>query len=299
MSLSHIPVMANELLSLFEDKKLRVFLDGTLGAGGHANILLQAHPEIEKYIGLDRDVSALKIAQTTLKNWEGKVRFMHTTFDQIPRVLERENVSCVDGILLDVGISSMQIDQAERGFSFQREALLDMRMDPTQGVSAKEVINKFTEQKIGQILKELGEEPKWRKIAKAIVEARRKKEIQTTTQLVEIIESVRPRFGKLHPATLTFQALRIYVNDELHLLEKATQEGLKSLCPNGTMVIMSFHRLEDRIVKQAFQQAARSKTQKYHLAYKKPLIPTREEVRKNPRSRSTKFRAIYRGGENE
>lgn len=295
MSTSHTPVMLQEFLELYKTKKLRVFFDGTLGAGGHAKALLMDHPEIEVFIGTDRDLSAIEIAKKTLKDWERKVKFMHATFDCIQDILKIEKISCVDGIFLDLGISSMQVDQAERGFSFRKEAPLDMRMDSKSRLNAKEIVNRFTEKKIGEILRDFGEEPKWRKISKAIVQARRNKPIETTTELAAIIESVKPRYGKLHPATLCFQGLRIYVNEELIILEKGLPKALGCLCPKGTMGVMSFHRLEDRLVKVAFQQSARDKDSPYGLVYKKPLVPTRQEAKKNPRSRSTKFRAIERG----
>jgi 16S rRNA (cytosine1402-N4)-methyltransferase len=286
--MNHIPVLLHEVLALFEGSLLKVFFEGTVGAGGHAKAILQAHPEIETYFACDRDPSALKLAQKTLEPWEKKIRWVHGPFAEMGRYLDGAKVTEVDGVLLDIGVSSMQLDQGERGFSFRVDAPLDMRMDPSSEKTAEIIVNEFPEEKLADIFYEYGEEFRSRAAAKAIVKGRKRKRIKTTQELVEIVEPVL-RKGKIHPATKIFQALRIAVNDELDQLKEALKIGMERLSMDGLFAVISFHSLEDRIVKWAFKEAEHCE-----MVTKKPITATQDEIRKNPRSRSAKLRGAKR-----
>lgn len=279
----HVPVLLREVLEVFREKDLKTFFDGTLGAGGHAKALLEAHPEIERYFGCDSDPRAHELAREHLSPFEKKLEFIRGSYAEKIQEIDR----CLDGFLIDVGVSSMQFDEKERGFSFMGDAPLDMRMDPEGELTAEYVVNRYSEQEIARILFEYGEERRSRKVAKAIVEARRKRPIKTTKELVDIVKPVATR-GKLHPATLVFQALRIEVNDELGQLERGLKAAMEKMCPGGRMAVISFHSLEDRIVKNVFRDAKG----KVMLLTKKPIGPTAEEIKNNPRSRSAKLRAV-------
>lgn len=296
----HKSVLLQEILGVFRDYELSTFVDGTLGAGGHAKAMLQEHPEIESFIGIDQDPLALQIAQKTLEEWEGKVQFIHGNFVDF----EGEEV---DGILLDLGVSSMQFDREEKGFSFSKEGPLDMRMDPTAELTAADVVNTWSEKELGRVFRVYGEEKRWRAAARAIVGARKEAPFRTTLDLVNVLFSVlRNRKKKdIHPLTLVFQALRICVNRELERLQEALPRLIRCLRKGGRLAIISFHSLEDRIVKNAFRYAASdkentsgiagvflSKKQEVKILTKKPIIPTEEERWGNPRSRSAKLRVI-------
>jgi 16S rRNA (cytosine1402-N4)-methyltransferase len=280
--MKHTPVLLREVLEIFAGKQLRTFFDGTLGAGGHARAILEAHPEIERYIGCDRDPRAHELAGETLKPWGEKVEIVRGSYAEVVAKVD----GCIDGFLIDIGVSSMQLDERERGFSFMAEAPLDMRMDPEGELTAEKVVNRYPEKELARILFEYGEERRSRQVAKAIVEARRKRPIRTTKELVEIIKPYATR-GKLHPATLTFQALRIEVNDELGQLKKGLEAALGKVCSGGRLAIISFHSLEDRIVKNVLRDAKG----KLNILTKKPIGPSAQEMRENPRSRSSKLRA--------
>lgn len=287
--MKHIPVLLNEVLSVFEGLEIGTFFDGTLGAGGHASAILQAHPEIKRYLGCDRDPTALELAKARLEPFGKKVELVRSPFADLENVLDEKKIPQIDGFLIDVGVSSMQFDEVARGFSFKGDAPLDMRMDPDSRLTAEEVINRFSEKELARIFFEYGEERRSRQVAKAVVEARKKKKIRTTKELVEIITPVATK-GKLHPATLVFQALRIVVNDELGQLERGLQAAMKRVAPGGRIAVISFHSLEDRIVKNLL----RSDREDWKVLTKKPIIPTDEETKKNPRSRSAKLRAAER-----
>lgn len=224
----HIPVLIQEVLEVFQDRLLKVFFDGTLGAGGHAKAILKAHPEIERYIACDRDPVALDLAEKNLEPWKSKVEFIRGSYAEMIGKVQ----GTIDGFLIDIGVSSMQLDERVRGFSFMGDAPLDMRMDPGGKLTAEMVVNRYTEKELAKIIFEYGEERRSRAIAKAIVEARKKRKIKTTNELVEIIKPFATK-GKLHPATLTFQALRIEVNDELKELEKGLLRAIERLSLGG------------------------------------------------------------------
>jgi len=291
----HEPILVETFLSFFENKDIHVFVDGTLGAGGHAKALLEKHPEVEYFYGLDQDKQALQIAAETLQEFGNKVQLIHGNFRAIQDLVPAKSVT---GIFLDLGVSSMQLDRAEKGFSFSKEGPLDMRMDTTQHLTAEIVVNTYSEKELGRIFRELGEESRWRSAAKAIVEARKKKKIKTTEDLADVLKQVLTWSGrkgkKIHPLTLVFQALRIFINDELGAIEQVIPRAIELLEPGGRLGVISFHSLEDRLVKHAFKHYAQEK--KVILLTKKPLVADATEVRRNPRSRSAKMRFVEKIG---
>lgn len=301
----HTSVLAKEVLACFEEVKLRTLVDATVGAGGHSFALLEAHPEIEKLIAIDQDPSALALARKRLEKWANKVQFIHANFGMLQEVLER--VGEIDGILFDLGVSSMQLDQAERGFSFMRDAPLDMRMDPSQALTAQEIVNLWNEQELGRVFREYGEEKRWRHAAHAIVEGRKTAPIETTGDLVRLLSPILGRYSKkgIHPLTLVFQGLRLAVNRELEVLSEALPSAIARLRKGGRLAVISFHSLEDRIAKQLFAQNALDKEDTTGLAglfiakepivkilTRKPVVASEEEVKANPRSRSAKLRVV-------
>lgn len=287
----HTSVLLEPVLQAFREKNIRFFIDGTIGAAGHTLAIIKEHPEIELILAFDQDPIACEIARKNLSEVisESKFRIINRNFKDIGAVLQEQGLTNPDGILLDIGVSSMQLDTEDRGFSFRGEGPLDMRMDPQNPLTAESVVNTFTEKKLAEILLEFGEEWQNKKIARAICERRRKKSIETTKELQEIVSSVVPRRGKIHPATKTFQALRIYVNDELGVLQLGIENAAKALNKDGRLAIISFHSLEDRIVKHGFRKLSQ---EGFSLVTKKPISADRAESRINPRARSAKLRVI-------
>lgn len=281
--MKHIPVLLREVLQVFEPVHLNTFFEGTLGAAGHAKAILESHPEIKYYFGCDQDPTAHDLANKALEPWKDKVKFVRGRFAE--KVAEIDQL--LDGFFIDIGVSSMQFDELQRGFSFKGDAPLDMRMDPESELTAEWVVNRYSEKDLARIIFEYGEERRSRQIAKAIVDARRKRAIRSTKELSEIITPVATK-GKLHPATLVFQALRIEVNDELGQLQKGLSAALEKMAPKGRIAVISFHSLEDRIVKNFF----RDHKKRVNILTKKPIGPSMEEIKKNPRSRSAKLRAV-------
>lgn len=279
----HIAVLEKEVLTAFKDQSLKTFVDGTLGMGGHAKALLKEHHEVESYIGIDQDEEALKQAKSNLEAYS-QVRFFQGNFREISSFVEEK----VDGILLDLGVSSMQLDLPERGFSFQTEGPLDMRMDKRARLTAKEVINRFSEKKLQEIFFQL-DVPRSKEAARLLVVQRERAPIVTTKQLNELMFDWARRLRKHHPMTLLFQALRIYVNDELGALQEALEKAFTLLQPGKRLVVISFHSLEDRIVKNFFRDKAKEKKA---IVAKKPLVPTEQEQKNNRRSRSAKMRIL-------
>lgn len=288
--MAHIPVLLSEVLQVFQESKITVFFEGTVGAGGHAKALLEAHPEIDTYFACDRDPAALDIAKKTLEPWKEKIRWIYGPFAEIDQYLDAANVTTIDGFFIDIGVSSMQFDEGHRGFSFREDAPLDMRMDPNLEITAEEIINNTKEEELARIFYEYGEEFRSRAVAKAICIARKKRKIRTTLELADLVASVLGRRGKIHPATKVFQALRIAVNDELEQLKKGLKAGIRRLSAGGRLAVISFHSLEDRIVKRTLRE-----DQELQVLTKKPLEATREEMKSNPRSRSAKLRSAEKG----
>jgi 16S rRNA (cytosine1402-N4)-methyltransferase len=296
MSTLHTAVLLSEVIQAFDGISLNVFFDGTLGAGGHASALLATHPEIERYIGCDRDPRAHEEALISLAPWREKVEFVKSRYSELPQILQERKIASIQGFLIDVGVSSMQLDEKERGFSFRGDGPLDMRMDPKTSLTAENIVNQYPEAEIARILFEYGEERKSRQIAKALVAIRKKKQIRTTAELVKIVEPIVGR-SPIHPATRVFQALRIAVNDELGELERGLEAAIEQVSPGGRIAVISFHSLEDRIAKTAFKKhewrpAKRERKEggSLKILTKKPAVPTAEEIGANPRSRSAKLR---------
>ena len=275
----HIPVLAEQVIEGLQIKTGGRYLDATVGGGGHSRLILEAAPDVE-LVALDQDLQALSAARAQLAEFAGRTSFHHINFSRFEPADLR-----FDGILADIGVSSTQLDQAERGFSFRQEAPLDMRMDSTQDLTAEEIVNHWDEKTLADTIYEYGEERLSRRIARRLVERR---PFWTTTELASAIASAYPakaRHGRIHPATRTFQALRIAVNGELEVLKTFLDRAPDWLNPEGRLAIISFHSLEDRIVKYAFRGDER-----LDIVTKKPLVASREEVKGNRRSRSAKLR---------
>lgn len=307
MAFSHLSVMPEETVRLLGCSKEGIFVDGTLGGGGHTAEILRANPA-NRVIGIDKDIDALKAAGEFLKPFGDRVSFVRDDFRNIKKAVEGLGALPVDGVILDVGVSSYQLDSAERGFSFRMDAPLDMRMDTRQTETAASLVNTLDEKDLERVFREFGEEAFAWRIAKAIVAGRARKPIETTGELVDIVLFAIPKkfHGKrIHPATKVFQALRIAVNDELESLKQGITGGMSVLRAGGRLVVISFHSLEDRIVKNAFREASTGCVcpPKFPVCVcgHKPaaLLLTRkaatasvEEIERNPRARSAKLRAI-------
>jgi len=263
-----------------------IYIDATVGLGGHAYAILQEIGPRGMLIGIDRDEESLRIARERLS--DPRVLLMQGNFSEMETMIRARGVTAVDGILLDLGVSSLHLRSRGRGFSFASEALLDMRMDRTQKVSARDIVNRYPEYELVRIFREYGEERRARRIAKAIAWRREKKPIQTCTELAQIVEKACGVDGRIHPATRIFQALRIAVNEELSHLEKGLHAALHLLKKGGRLCVISYHSLEDRIVKHFMGENA--KKGMLNIITKKPVAPAPEEKRMNPSSRSAKLR---------
>ena len=296
MKFKHKPVMLNECIEGLKIKQNGIYLDGTLGGAGHSNTGI--------LIGIDRDQEALQAARQNLKEFKN-VRYIHGNHDDIVSILENENIDGVDGILLDLGVSSYQLDERNRGFSYLGENILDMRMDKTQELTAKKVVNEYSEEELSNIIYEYGEERFSRKIAYNICKRRKEKTIETTKELVEIIEESIPKSKQNdgHPAKRTFQAIRIEVNNEIKPLYNTILNCIKCLNTKGRLCVITFHSLEDRAVKKAMLDAKGKCTCPPDLPYcvcgaksegkiitKKPMVASKEEQEENSRSKSAKLR---------
>lgn len=308
MTSPHYSVLMQEVLSYFEEKSIGSFMDGTLGAGGHAFKILSHHPEIQQFIGLDQDPVALSIAAERLKPWESKVKLIRANFVEMKEQMNIHQIKGpIDGILLDLGVSSMQLDTPEKGFSFSKKGPLDMRMDPTSSLTAEEIVNTWSEQDLGRIFRDYGEEKQWRMAARTLMKAREQKIFRTTQDLVDVLMPVLHYKAKkgINPLTLVFQGLRIAVNRELEVLEKVLPQALELLAPGGRLAVITFHSLEDRLVKNFFRFTASDKYDtsgiggmfldkipEAKILTKKPVAPSENELAENPRSRSAKLRVI-------
>jgi 16S rRNA (cytosine1402-N4)-methyltransferase len=299
----HKPVLYQEIIHALQPHNRGRYVDGTLGAGGHARGILEACTPDGLLLGLDVDPNALAIARETLAPYEHRIHLVQASHITLSEQLALLKWDSVDGIVLDLGASSMQFDNPERGFSFMQDGPLDMRFGINAKMTAEEVINTFDEKELADIIFRYGEDRESRKIAKAIVMNR---PLHTTRQLVTVIEKASPRRGdKTHPATQTFQALRIVVNDELYAVEKTLPQAVASLRSSGRCAVISFHSLEDRIVKEYFREQSKElinppyekiyqeeRKAVVKLVNKKPIVPTDEEIKENPRARSAKLRIV-------
>ncbi|MBI2476938.1 16S rRNA (cytosine(1402)-N(4))-methyltransferase RsmH [Candidatus Uhrbacteria bacterium] len=281
----HAPVLLEEVRHSMQPVSGGVYVDATLGVGGHARMVLEASGPDGIVVGIERDKRNLETAQERLAEFGKRVRFVHGNYRDLGQHLERLGLLTVQGILLDLGFSSVHVDDAARGFSFQREGPLDMRYDVRDGVTAADIVNTWDEHALIQLFAREGEERYARKIARAIVEARRAGRIETTTKLADMISRAVPRKGHLHPATRVFQALRIAVNDELGALEAVLPQAQKALAFGGRLLVISFHSLEDRIVKRFLRSSDHLR-----VLTKKPIVASADEQKQNPRSRSAKLR---------
>lgn len=304
MEFKHKPVMLEECIQGLNIKENGIYIDGTLGGAGHSKEIAKRLSKEGLLIGIDRDEEALKAAKEKLKEFQN-VKYIHNNHDNIKEIIEELNIEKVDGILLDLGVSSYQLDERNRGFSYLGENELDMRMDRTQKLTAKEVVNTYEEEKLADVIYQYGEERFSRRIAKNICIARKEKTIETTKQLVEIIEKSIPKSKQKdgHPAKRTFQAIRIEVNDEIKPLYKTVKNCIDCLKPGGRLCIITFHSLEDRAVKNAYIEATGKCTCPKDLPYcvcgakqlgkiitRKPIIASEEEQEENSRSKSAKLR---------
>jgi 16S rRNA (cytosine1402-N4)-methyltransferase len=289
----HEPVLTAEAVALLAPERGGLFVDCTVGLGGHTMALLEAGAS--KVLGLDRDRDALRIAGERLKAFGERVELVHSDYRDLPRVLDQRGIAFMSGALADLGVSSMQLDAEGRGFSFRRDEPLDMRMDQSQGPTAADLIREAGEEEIANVIFEHGEERYSRRIARAIVESRRTAAITTTGQLAQLVRRAVPQRGyqRIDPATRTFQALRIWVNRELEQLDAFLASACSRLLVGGRLVVITFHSLEDRIVKHAFRALAPGRAALQVLT-KRPIVPGDAEIERNPRARSAKLRAIAR-----
>ncbi len=308
MAFAHKTVMGTEAVEYLRCRPGGVWLDCTLGGGGHAQLILQACSPDGRLVGLDRDEEALCAARALLEPYGERAVLVKEDYRNLRGALDALGIKSVDGVLFDLGVSSWQLESAERGFSFTRDALLDMRMDRSQGPTARDLVNTASEEELARIFFEYGEERLSRRIARAIVKKRETGPVETTGELARIVEQAVPaRFQprSIHPATRVFQALRIAVNDELEGLRQGIAAGMEALAPGARMVAISFHSLEDRIVKTAFRDFATDcicpprapKCVCGHRAVasvvtKRAVTPSEREISENPRSRSAKLRAV-------
>jgi 16S rRNA (cytosine1402-N4)-methyltransferase len=290
-SIEHKPVLLNEVVEALKIQPGGCYVDGTVGGGGHAEAILEKMEGRGTYVAIDRDIETLERAKKRLQKFKSQVVFVHGVYSEIKTILEDLKIDAVDGVLLDLGVSSFQFDEAERGFSFSKEAPLDMRMDrSSEGETAADLINQLREEKLIEIFQKFGEERFARRIARAIVAFRRAHPLLKTGELAGLIERVVPphfkrRAAKIHPATRVFQALRIVVNEELEHLTRFLDQDFKFLKPGGRIAVISFHSLEDRLVKWAFRSR-----QDLRVVTKRPLGASEEELKNNPRARSAKLR---------
>jgi 16S rRNA (cytosine1402-N4)-methyltransferase len=283
--------MVPEVLEHLAPSRGGVFVDGTVGLGGHARAVLEAGAS--QLLGVDRDPAAVELARERLREFGDRARVVHGDYRQLPAILDREGLSAVDGILLDLGVSSMQLDQPGRGFSFRRDEPLDMRMDTSAGPTAAEAVAGADEKTLADVIYELGEDRHARRIARAIVAARAVAPIETTGRLADVVRRAVPRRGytRIDPATRTFQAVRIWVNRELEGLGDCLHAVAARLRPGGRLVVITFHSLEDRIVKHVLRSMQQAGESGLRVLTKRPLVPADAEIDRNPRARSAKLRA--------
>lgn len=307
MEFKHVSVLLNECIEALDIKKNGIYVDCTLGGAGHSSHIVSHLSKDGILIGIDQDKDALKAAKERLKDFEN-VKYVHNNFYNIDSILNELNIDKVDGILADLGVSSYQLDEASRGFSYMQDAPLDMRMNRDNDLSAYQIVNNYSEDEISKIIKDYGEERFAKRIANFIVNRRTEKPIETTFELVDIIKAAIPakmRRDGPHPAKRTFQAIRIEVNSELKILNKTIEDGVNKLNKGGRMAIITFHSLEDRIVKLKFRELENpctcprefpvcvcGKVPVVKVISKKGIAPTEKEIEENPRSRSAKLRII-------
>ena len=310
MEFKHIPVLFHEIMDIMAPQPGEVFVDCTLGGGGHSRGFLERMGDDGRLIGIDQDTNALQAAGANLAEFGDRVTYVHSNYNNLDEILNTYAPDGVDGILFDIGVSSHQLDEKDRGFSYMQDAPLDMRMNQSQNFSAWDVVNTYSEEELHRIIKEYGEERWAKRIAQFIVEFRKEKPVETTGELVDIIKRAIPKGAReegSHPAKRTFQAIRIEVNDELGVLTRTISVAAKHLKKGGRLGIISFHSLEDRIVKEQFRYLASDcicppelpfcqcdKVSEVKILTRKPVTATKEELEANSRSKSAKFRAVVK-----
>ncbi|WP_129596451.1 16S rRNA (cytosine(1402)-N(4))-methyltransferase RsmH [Anaerophilus nitritogenes] len=310
MDFKHVSVLLEECIENLNIKPNGIYVDGTLGGGGHSQKICEKLGKEGLLIGIDQDQEALCAAQNRLRGYENKKLFVHDNFSNIKNILKNSNIEKIDGVLLDLGVSSYQLDEESRGFSYMHDAPLDMRMDKRATFTAKEIVNDYDEKELGRIIKEYGEDKWAKRIASFIVKERASKPIETTGELVDIIKKAIPASARRegpHPAKRTFQAIRIEVNNELGILEDTVREVSEKLNQEGRICIITFHSLEDRIIKNVFKDlsTACKCPPQYPICQcggvailkrisRKPILPSDREVEENPRSRSAKLRVAQK-----
>lgn len=307
MDFAHVSVLLNESVDALLPERGGVFVDCTAGGGGHSEEILKRLPENSRLISLDRDDRAIERCRERLAPYGEKSTVVKTNYSEIIAVLDDLGIEKIDGVLWDLGVSSVQLDEAERGFSYMQDAPLDMRMDRSGGKTAADIVNGYSERELVRVLRDWGEENFASRIASAIVKKREQKPIETTLELAETVASAIPaaarRKEKQHPAKRTFQAIRIEVNDELTIIEPALTAAISRLAPGGRAAVITFHSLEDRITKQTFKTLENpctcpadfpvcvcGKKPQIKLVTRKPMLPSKDELEYNPRARSAKLR---------
>ena len=310
MEFKHISVLLDETIEELHIKPDGIYVDGTLGGGGHAYHVCQKLSEKGRYIGIDQDADAIAASTKRLEPFKDKVTIVRDNYVNMPKVLHDLGIEHVDGILLDLGVSSFQLDEKERGFTYREDVPLDMRMDQRQKMTARDIVNEYSESELYRVIRDYGEDKFAKNIAKHIVEERRKNPIETTGQLNEIISHAIPmKFRKTsgHPSKRTFQAIRIELNHELDVLRESLDDMIEMLNPGGRICIITFHSLEDRIVKSAFRKNENpctcpshfpvcvcGKISKGKVITRKPILPSEAETESNSRSKSAKLRIFER-----
>ncbi len=309
MFTEHKPVLLEKTIDYLQCKQNRIYLDGTLGRGGHTEAILNEIGDTGLVIGIDRDLKAIKDVKKKFSKYNN-LKLVHDNFIHIPEILEELHINAVDGMIFDLGISSPQVDNPDRGFSYQKEGPLDMRMNREQSITAADIVNNYTESELTRVISEYGEENWASRIAEFIVNSRNRERIDRTDQLVEIIKNAIPASARRtggHPARRTFQALRIETNNELKQLKSMISEAVKCLKPEARICIISFHSLEDRIVKHTFRELARdcicppdlpictcNHQAEIKVITRKPVTADSKEIKENPRARSAKLRVAQK-----
>ena len=312
MEFSHVPVLLEECIDGLNINPDGIYVDGTLGGAGHSSEICKRLSPNGMLIGIDRDEEALRVSSKRLEGFDCKKTFVHGNYSDIKNILRELDIEEIDGALLDLGVSSYQLDNPERGFSYMNDAALDMRMDRSEGMTAYDIVNEYSKDELYRIIKSYGEERWASRIADFIVKARREKPIETTFELVEIIKAAVPASARRsgpHPAKRTFQAIRIEVNDELGGVKRAVDDFIDVLAPKGRLAIISFHSLEDRIVKDAYSERENpcvcppeipicvcGKKPEIKKINKKPIVPSESQEDENPRARSAKLRVCEKLG---
>ncbi|MDR1031683.1 MAG: 16S rRNA (cytosine(1402)-N(4))-methyltransferase RsmH [Holosporales bacterium] len=290
----HVPVLLNEVMAMLPHKEGGFYIDATFGAGGYTKKILQSIPN-SFVLGIDQDPNLISFTSEIQQLAPTRFKFVNENNINLKNIIALYEIKQIDGIIFDLGVSSMQLETQNRGFSFNLDGPLDMRMSG-HGISALEVVNTYTEARLADIIYHYGEERKAKKIAKAIVNGRINQQISSTKQLADIVKSVINSYKGIHPATKTFQALRIFVNNELENLEIALRSAIELLSVKGSLIVVAFHSLEDRIVKHFFKHFAlqRSNEKQFRLINKKPIVPGAEELALNHKARSAKLRGLVR-----